>query len=328
MQTDHDVSKPLKTWSHLAANRRRPTEYEIVSTNLLWTDWGDKPFAMGRTLPLSQWMVTNRNRSPLVHADWDAFRDPDQMIYRTYNTIQDGQEAYVDGLLLDHRKNDHDSALPQAWVRSLGRFYTPARYLMHAVQMSSNYLVTVAPASTVMNCFIFQAGDSLRWLSRIAYRTAELRAAFPDAGFATGERAMWERDAAWQGFRELVERSLTSYDWAEQFVALNLVVKPAIDAAFLGGLAQAGRANHDSLTGVLCDAQLIDSERCRRWTAALLKFSEQTDGNRAVIERWLAKWIPIGDAAIAAYCDALDDSGATTATAQKSAANLRVLMGA
>lgn len=327
MQSHQDVSKPLKTWSHLAANRRRPTEYEIVSTNLLWTDWGDKPFAMGRTLPISQWMVKNRNQSPLRKADWEAFRDPDQMIYRTYNTIQDGQEAYVDGLLNDHQKNDHDSGMPAAWVTELARSYSPARYLMHSVQMASNYLVTVAPASTVMNCFIFQAGDSLRWVSRIAYRTAELRKAFPDVGFGAVERDAWERDPAWQGFRELVERVLTSYDWAEQFIALNLVVKPAIDAAFLGGLARTGRANHDSLTGVLCDAQLIDSERCRRWTAALIAFARQTDGNRAVIDQWLAKWVPLGDAAGEAYCNALDRSGELAASAKASADNLRVVMG-
>ncbi len=326
MQIANDLSKPLRTWSHLAGNRRRPTEYEIVSTNLLWTDWGDKPFAMGRTLPLSKWMAQYRNASPLRHADWDAFRDPDQLIYRNYNTIQDGQEAYVDGLLLDHSKNDHDSGLPAGWVAQLARLYTPARYLLHAAQMGSNYLVTVAPSSTVMNCFIFQAGDQLRWLSRIAYRTAELRKAFPNEGFGAGERGHWETDPAWQGFRELVEKALTTWDWAEAFIALNLVVKPAIDSALLSGLAQTGRAHGDSLTGVLCDAQLIDSERGRRWTAALLDFARQTEGNAEVIDQWVAKWTPLGDAAISAYCDALDGGGSLSIACRKSAANLRVVM--
>ena len=27
-----EVLKPLKTWSHLAGRRRKPSEYEIVST--------------------------------------------------------------------------------------------------------------------------------------------------------------------------------------------------------------------------------------------------------------------------------------------------------
>ena len=37
MSDQSDLSKPLKTWSHLAGKRRRPSEYEIVSTNLLWS---------------------------------------------------------------------------------------------------------------------------------------------------------------------------------------------------------------------------------------------------------------------------------------------------
>ena len=32
------VLKPQKTWSHLAARRRKPSEYEIVSANLHYND--------------------------------------------------------------------------------------------------------------------------------------------------------------------------------------------------------------------------------------------------------------------------------------------------
>ena len=168
--------RPLKTWSHLAARRRRPTEYETVSTNLLWsTQDPDRPWTMGQAIPMSGWFKRYRNESPLQHADWDGFRDPDQLIYRNYTLIQDGQEAFVDGLLDEHQRNDHDESLPQAWLEVLGSHWAPARYVVHAQQMSSNYLVALAPSSTIVNCFMLQGGDQLRWVSRIAYRTAALR---------------------------------------------------------------------------------------------------------------------------------------------------------
>ena len=168
-----DVAKPLRTWSHLAKNKRRPTEYETVSTNLLWsTKKPEAPWLLGPDIALSKWYVQYRSKSLWQHQDWDGFRDPDQLVYRTYNTIQDGQEAYVDGLLDDHDRNDHDLALPPEWMSILAQYYTPGRYLIHAAQMSSNYLAALVPASTICNCFIFQAGDQLRWVSRIAYRTA------------------------------------------------------------------------------------------------------------------------------------------------------------
>jgi toluene monooxygenase system protein E len=309
MTTQSEVANPLKTWSHLANRRRRPTEYETVSTNLLWsTADPEAPWTMGQRIPMTRWYKKYRNYSPLKSSDWDGFRDPDQLIYRNYTLIQDGQESFVDGLIEDHSRNEHDVSMPDAWSQLLGNLYTPARYLMHAVQMSSNYLVALSPASAISNCFMFQAGDHLRWLSRVSYRTAELRIAKPHQDFGVAERRHWEHLPEWQGYRELAEKLLVAWDWAEQFVALNLVLKPAIDAGFIGALGQSARRNGDSLTGLLLDAQLIDSERTRRWTVALIKYAIENDpGNSAVIRGYLEKWNPLGVAAISKFCAGLPE---------------------
>lgn len=43
--TEVEVLKPLKTWSHLARRRRKPSEYEIVSLELHYnTRREDAPF--------------------------------------------------------------------------------------------------------------------------------------------------------------------------------------------------------------------------------------------------------------------------------------------
>ena len=327
MADQSDLSKPLKTWSHLAGQRRRPSEYEIVSTNLLWSTDDEMPWALSPDIDMNKWYLAYRNNSPLKHDDWDAFRDPDELIYRSYNVMQDGQETYVDGLLEDYAKNAHDAALSAEWVAALGRLYTPARYPIHCLQMGSAYLVQIVPASTIENCAMFQAADQLRWVSRIAYRTKELANAHPDAGFATLERGFWEDDPCWQGFRELLERALAAYDWAEHFVALNIIAKPALDEAFIRQLGQSARRNRDSLLAQLLDAQWIDTERSRRWTKALVEFARRTDGNPAVMADWVAKWAPLGDAAIEAYCAALPDNPEATATAQAAARGFRGALG-
>ncbi len=72
-------------------------------------------------------------------------------------------------------------------------------------------------------------------------------------GFDEAERTHWEQALEWQGFRELSERALVAWDWGEQFIALNFVLKSAIDAAFIGALGQAARRNDDTLTGLLLD---------------------------------------------------------------------------
>ena len=328
MADPNDLSKPLRTFSHLAKMKRRPSEYEIVSTNLLWSkDDPEAPWAMSPSVPLSKWYIEHRNRSPLRHDDWDAFRDPDQLVYRTYNMMQDGQEAYVDGLLADHARNEHDKGLAKPWLEALARLYTPGRYLIHGVQMGSAYLVQLAQSSTIENCAMFQAADQLRWLQRIAYRTKELAKAHPKLGFGKAERTTWEEEDAWQGFRELMEKTLVAYDIGEHFVALNLIAKPAVDEGFVRQLGLAARRQGDTLLGLLTDAQAIDSDRSRRWTKALVEFTLQQDGNKAVLDDWVAKWAPLGDKAIDAYCAALPDSPEAAGAAKAAVKEWRKTLG-
>ena len=257
-----DTLKPLRTWSHLVGQRRRPSEYEIVSTGLLWHARGEPvPFEIEGAGFMNDWVMRYRDNSPITHDDWDSFRDPDEMVYRTYNILQDGQEAYVDGLADQYDSEGHDGSLPGAWLDVLETMYTPGRYLIHTTQMASAYLVHMAPASTICNCAAFQTADALRWLSRIAYRTASLAKAHPDRSFGDSERATWESAAAWQGYRELMERVLTTCDWAEAFVALNLVALPAVGEGFHRAMALSARRNDDTLLALMAEAALRDSDR-------------------------------------------------------------------
>jgi toluene monooxygenase system protein E len=207
--------------------------------------------------------------------------------------------------------------LDRGWAAQLARLYTPGRYIAHALQMGAAYLCQIAPASTISNCCTYQAADTLRWLTHTAYRTKELSNTFGDLGFGTGERDKWENDPAWQDFRELVEKALVAYD------ALNLVARPAYEEAVLRALGKAGRHNGDTLLGMVTDAQLVDADRHRRWSGALVKQALETEGNREVFATWIAKWAPLGDAAIDAYCAHLPDSPDAAANARAACAALR-----
>ncbi|WP_374240733.1 aromatic/alkene monooxygenase hydroxylase subunit beta [Zoogloea sp.] len=318
------VLKPLKTWSHLATRRRKPSEYEIVSANLHYNDKRpDSPYELSPDMFMNTWYKKNTFGTALKHADWNAFRDPDEVVYRTYNLMQDGQETYVFGLFDQFNEREHDKALDPRWAGTLARLYTPARYLFHTLQMASAYVGQVSPASTITNCHYFQMADSLRWLSHTAYRTRELSQVFADKGFGVDERRYWEEDPAWQGFRELMEKALTVWDWGEAIVVLNLVVMPAVEEAVLRRLGEAARHNGDTLLGLLTDAQLIDAARHRRWTAAFVAMALQTPGNLALIQSWIAKWEPLADRAIDAYCAALPDVPGAAEAAKAATRDLR-----
>lgn len=312
-----EVLKPLKTWSHLAERRKRPSEYEIVSTNLHYRQNNpESPWELDPDIHMNEWYRTYCNSSPLKHSNWDEFRDPDSLIYRTYNILQDGQEQYVGGLLDQFSDREHDKSLESEWLRTLARLYTPARYLFHTLQMSSAYLMQIAPASTISNCAVFQAADSLRWLTHTAYRTRELANEYPQMGFGTAERSIWEEDPAWQGLREMMERLLVTWDWGESFVALNLVAKPAIDELMFGALTAAASEAGDTLYSLLSQAQLRDAERHRRWAGALVSFASTEEGNAALIGSWVDKWAPVASSAIDAFATALPDGERSGAAAK------------
>lgn len=300
-QAANETLQPLKTWSHLAGQRKRPSEYEIVSVKTLFTTGDpDAALELSPDLPMNRWVKRYRSESRLQHDDWDAFRDPDSVVYRTYCTQRDKDEVYVDGLLSQHNDLGHDAKLSPQWVAQLGAMYTPLRYLLHTGQMAAAYLVTMAPASTVANCAVFQMADQFRWVSRVAYRTAELRKAWPDAGFGRDERSHWENDPAWQGFRELMERLLATYDWGEAIIALNHSAMPAIDQALreLGGRAD---AHGDALTRFLVETQLADGQRRDRWTQAFTTFVETEPGNAAYVKEVVTRWGPLAENAVRRY---------------------------
>lgn len=326
--SDVQVLKPLKTWSHLAARRRKPSEYEIVSTNLHYsTRDPNAPWELDPELFMNRWYKQHRNDSPLRHDDWDAFRDPEEVVYRTYNMMQDGQESYVYGLFDQFNAREHDKSLEASWADTLARIYTPSRYLFHTLQMASAYVGQMAPASTITNCAYFQMADSLRWLSHTAYRTKELSLTLEDQGFGRTEREYWETAPAWQGFRELMEKVLVTWDWAEAFVALNLVAKPAVEESVLRKLGESARHNGDTLLGLLSDAQLLDAARHRRWATALVKMALENQANQEVIKGWIAKWEPLADNAIQAYCTALDDAPGASESAIRATREFRSGLG-
>jgi toluene monooxygenase system protein E len=324
-QTETTAKRPgLKTWSALMGNRKRPSEYEVVTYKLHYRMRNpNAPYEQNPDSFMNNWYKKNVVNSPLQHDDWDSFRDPDQITYRAYTTMQDGQEQYVDELLRDHAANQHDRQLSADWLDILEKLYTPARYLMTTLQMASAYVVQMAPASTITNCAVFQEADSFRWLSRIAYRTQELANQYPDRGFGKNERAHWEKTPEWQGFRELMEKALVTYDWAESFCAVNIIASRAVDEAFVRQLAIAARRKGDTLTAMLGDNQMKDCERSRRWTASLVSMALERAENRDVLKKWVEKWAPLGDRAIEAFCAGLANPSEATANAKAGAAKFR-----
>jgi toluene monooxygenase system protein E len=297
------ATRSLRTWSISDTGRRRPSEYEIVTRNFHY-HFGRQPapFDLDPGSAINQWYLTYREGSPLAADSWEGFQDPAQLNYRRYIALQHDREVYAEGVVDSFEALDHDAGLDPAWVDILARVYLPARYAFHILQITSLYVGQLGPSAAITNASFFQAADELRALQWIAYRAKSLSlthgAHLADSTIA---RSIWEDDPAWQPTREVLEQLLLAYDWGEAFTALNLAVKPALDAFFKESLAEAAQAHGDGLTAQLLRESGVDSARSSAWTSALVTYAvAQRAENQSVLDRWTEKWRPAAEHATTA----------------------------
>jgi len=110
--------EPAKTWSLLGDVRKKPSEYEVVTTKLHFHYVRQpSPFELDPHTPINAWYLRYREGSPLQTDDWEGFRDPHQLTYRVYVQRQDEREAYLSNLVDEFERHNHDASLQGDWVR-------------------------------------------------------------------------------------------------------------------------------------------------------------------------------------------------------------------
>ncbi len=307
--------RPRRTFSAFGDVRKMPSEYEIVTHKQNWTLRQNRAaaFEQNPSSAPNLWFLTYRDNSPLQAGDWDGFRDPDALTYRAYVGLQSDAEAKVAGVLQAHAEAGSDAALTEEAVARLGHLLTPSRYLWHGFQQIEAYIGYMAPSSYITNAAGFSTADFLRRVTTIGYRTRELQLARPESGIGSAERSLWEGHASWQPARKAVEYALVSYDWAEAFTALNLVLGPTLEDVLLTQLGQLAKADGDGLTWLLSSFLAADAQRRGRWSRRLAEYAvAQRPENRAVLAKWAGRWAALADDAahgLGQFLETLPGSG-------------------
>ena len=293
----------MKTYSRLQDGRRRLSEYEIVSTDLHYNY--PSRFELGGANPVVHWYEQYREGSALSVRDWSPFSDPRRTTYRSYTTLQHTKEQVVEGLLDEIDESGYDDRLAEPWVQFLNRHYFPLRFPLHGLEMLAAYVGQMAPSSRLTNCAAFQAADELRRLQLIAYRTAQLRRRRPGVDPAA-HRGIWQEAEHFQPLRELIERALVRYDWAEALVLTNIVIKPQLDRWINEELAAVlGPTNGDPILRSIHFSLGQDSQWHRDWTADAIRVAIADEPtNRDVISSWVDTWTPLAGAAVASLVQA------------------------
>jgi toluene monooxygenase system protein E len=293
---------PLKTYSHLAAERRVPTEYEIVTTKLLYHP--QRGFEID--VPLRSWYTRYQREARLYCADWERFADPRATTYSAYTALQSRQESHLEGVLRSWETAEHDPGLLASWRETFLRTLAPLRFALHGFQMVAAYVGQMAPCGRLTIASLLQSADELRRVHRLAYHMGLYRKLHPGPDHS---RAAWQDEAAWQPLRRAVEQALVTYEWDEALVALNLGLKPLVEALFLTELARLAREQRDFLLGEVLSSFDQDGRWHQAWTAALIRMVAPQGDNRGVLRGWIERWWPRGREAVSAAATLLGEQG-------------------
>jgi toluene monooxygenase system protein E len=284
-----------RTYWHLTDLKRRPTDYDIATSRLLY--YPDRGFEV--TTPFSAWHERFGKGSALAIADWERFRDPRETTYTKYTELQKTKETFVDELLRAGDETGYDLRLDPRWVDVLDRTIAPLRYPIHGLQMVAGYIGHMAPSGRIVVTCLCQTADEMRRIQRFAYRMRQLQEIRPELGKTS--RSAWEGQPLWQPLRRAVEQLLVTYDWGESLAALNLCLKPAFDRLFMVRFADLARAAGDDVLAKLLFSLHEDCRWHDDWTASLIRLAiEERPENRSILQSWIARWDPITTAALQA----------------------------
>jgi toluene monooxygenase system protein E len=290
-----------KTYWHLLQQKRMPSEYEIVTSKLLfYTGEGFTGKRFELDVPLQDWYKRFQQDSPLTCSSWEQFRDPRETTYTKYTELQRNKEIFVDGILEEIETSGYDGQISPQWLHILSRVVAPLRYPGHGLQMVAAYIGQMAPGGRIVITATLQAGDEIRRVQRIAYRVRQLQQLHPD--FAADGKERWQTDPLWQPLRLAIEKLLICYDWAEAFVALNLVLKPLLDQVFMSYLSDLALREGDHLLGQVFYSLNEDCKWHREWSQSLTRMViEDNSQNTATIQAWIEKWHPLAASALQAF---------------------------
>lgn len=289
-----------KTWTWLSGRKRPPGEYEELSTGMQW-----KSPSLMRT-EIGTWDP----ESTALRADWELFRDPAGLYYRTYIIGQDAVERALDSVFAVAEEADFISGLAPAWRSSLTTLVGAMSFAQWGVAMAQQHVQRFCLSPTIAQSSQLQVMDKLRNAERdLEWYDLLVGEDAPEDAV----RELWTESPEMQPLRKYVEETLIVADWAEVIVAVNLALTGVLDPFLREVYIRGGQSHNDFVTSALGSSIAKDSRRHVQWTDAFVKFSLAEEANATVVGEWLDRYLPPAVGAVEAVAAAHPADGVTAA---------------
>jgi propane 2-monooxygenase small subunit len=275
-----------------ADGKRRLNEYEEVTRLLQWHE----PFHVDGGRPSQK--VWSDDSTELRCSDWEAYRTPDKLYYRTYTTRQARAGRSV-ATAFEFAEQDKQLAnVDPARVDLLRNVVGVLQYPDWGLCVTHQQTTRFALSSWIAGATSFMMFDELRHAQlygRLALAYGEHHDGFDDP------RPAWMESPRFQPTRRVIEEVLATLDWGKAIVLADLIVEPLHTAAAHSLLTTGSLAAGDGLTPFVCRSIEDDKVRHRESAVAFLRLltedSAHGEHNRALISAWVSDLVPRAHAA-------------------------------
>lgn len=284
-----------RTYQCLEATRKKPTDYQITSTALLY--YPARGFEV--QTPVWQHYLEHQKNGQLASERWDDFEDPAQLTYSTYVAERRDQEAFLDRLL-----ERPTSPLTPALQPLLG-LLSALRFPLHGLQMAAAYAGALAPSGRITITLAFQAADEMRRIQRVCQWLS--RSGVPMQQLDALGREIWQQNPAFQPLRQLVERLLVTYDWGTALTTLNGILKPFFDRLWFEQLVAVAERHGDEVLEKILSSLGDDGRWHEAWFVEFSRLAlSSPGGNAEVMQRTVAEQRPLVTRAVQALLPAFE----------------------
>src|SRR5487761_1645735 len=229
---------------------------------------------------------------------WHEFRDPNEEWELTLYRYNANVVRQLNQNIENARLSKAFEQWNRSWVTFVERNVGAWMHVDHGLGLSLYANANRrAPTNMHNNAISVNSMHRIRSAQDLALYNLTLSEEIP--GFdGAAHIETWNSDPAWQEVRKVAEALTAIDDWCEAIFAGNVVFEPLVGELFRSGLVQhAAPRNGDFVTPTIVGAEEYDfAERDLRYTTAMFQLltadKEFASHNRAVMDGWLAKYVP------------------------------------
>lgn len=290
----------------------RLSEYEELTQLLQW----HAPYHINGK-GASQQVWTDESTA-LRSMDWERYRSPDKLYYRTYVSAQARAERAVQTAFAFAEETGQLESVDAERVARLRELLGALQYPAWGLCVLHQYTTRFALSSWIAGATEFMMFDELRH----AQLYGRLTLAYEEAhgGFDNGD-SVWLESPRFQPLRKMIEELMCVLDWGQAVLVAGLIVEPILSAASRALLEFGSLRAGDALTGFVCQSIERDQQRHRESSQALLMLvcedAEHGEANRRVIGVWAASWLPRVQSAIDALAGGSVEAAAAATDASE-----------